>query len=316
MAKRSPEPSNITTSRSSGSPARALPTSSSSSTTSSTSRKKASPAPMHYLGTAADIAREAGALLATYFERRIGFELKGEFDLVTEADRASERLVIERLRTHFPTHGIVAEEGGGHESPSEFRWYVDPLDGTTNFAHSFPMFNVTLGLERAGEIIAGVVFDPIRGEMFTAERGSGAWLNNRRIHVSQTARLADSLESTGFPSRKRHHNVNIHFYHQVAMASHGVRRTGSAAIDLAYVASGRLDAFWEFGLKPWDMAAGTLLVTEAGGQVSDMGGAPHRLTSSEHVLVDNGALHEQVLGIFGEIFRGQFRVPMPQIAAS
>src|ERR1051326_1497778 len=139
---------------------------------------------MSYLETAVDIAREAGALLANSFERRLPFELKGEFDLVTAADRASEKLVVERLRSHFPAHAIVAEEGGGHESASEYRWFVDPLDGTTNFAHSFPMFNVTLGLERAGEVIAGVIYDPIRQELFTAERGSGAYLNNRPIKVS------------------------------------------------------------------------------------------------------------------------------------
>ena len=268
---------------------------------------------MHYLETAAEIAREAGALLANYFERRVPFELKGEFDLVTEADRSSERLVVERLRSHFPSHTVIAEEGGGHESASEYRWYVDPLDGTTNFAHSFPMFNVTLGLARAGEMIAGVVYDPIRQEMFTAERGAGAYLNNRRIHVSAVRQLGDSLASTGFPSRKRHHNVNIHFYYQLAMASHGVRRTGSAALDLAYVACGRLDFFWEFGLKPWDMAAGCLLVEEAGGRTSDMRGAPHNLTSSEHLLADNGALHGQTLAMFGEIFAGRFPVEMPKI---
>jgi myo-inositol-1(or 4)-monophosphatase len=268
---------------------------------------------MAYLETAVEIAREAGALLAHYFERRVPYELKGEFDLVTEADRASERLVVERLRSHFPSHAIVAEEGGGCESSSEYRWFVDPLDGTTNFAHGFPMFNVTLGLARGGEVIAGVVYDPIRQEMFTAERGAGAYLNNRRIHVSAAKNLADSLASTGFPSRKRHHNVNIHFYYQLAMASHGVRRTGSAAIDLAYVASGRLDFFWEFGLKPWDMAAGTLLVEEAGGRTSDMRGAPHSVTGSEHLLADNGALHEQVLAMFGEIFAGRFPVEMPVI---
>src|SRR6266850_1152893 len=129
-----------------------------------------------YLETAVEIAREAGGLLATWFERRVPFESKGEYDLVTEADRASERLIVERLRTHFPSHGIVAEEGGGHESTSAYRWFVDPLDGTTNFAHNFPMFNVTLGLERAGEMIAGVIYDPLRQEMFSAERGSGAYL--------------------------------------------------------------------------------------------------------------------------------------------
>lgn len=268
---------------------------------------------MRFLETAAEIAREAGSLLANYLERRVGFELKGEFDLVTEADRASERLVVERLRTHFPAHGIVAEEGGGHENSSEYRWFVDPLDGTTNFAHGFPVFNVTLGLQRAGETIAGVVYDPIRQEMFAAERGSGAYLNNHRIRVSATKQLSDSLASTGFPSRKRHHNVNIHFYYQMAMASHGVRRTGSAAIDLAYVAAGRLDFFWEFGLKPWDMTAGTLLVQEAGGRISDMKDGAHTVTGSEHLLADNGLLHDQVVEMFGRIFMGRFPIEMPSI---
>jgi myo-inositol-1(or 4)-monophosphatase len=266
-----------------------------------------------YLETAVEIAREAGALLANYFERRVRFELKGEFDLVTEADRASEKLVVERLRTHFPSHAIVAEEGGGHQSSSEYRWYVDPLDGTTNFAHGFPMFNVSIGLQRAGEAVAGVVYDPIRQEMFSAERGSGAYLNGKRMRVSSTRNLSESLASTGFPSRKRSHDVNIHFYYQVAMASHGVRRTGSAAIDLAWVASGRLDFFWEFGLMPWDMAAGLLLVREAGGRVSDMLGAPHDINSSPHVLADNGALHDPALAFLAEIFQGKFRLTMPEM---
>ena len=265
-----------------------------------------------YLETAVDIAREAGALLATYFERRIAFELKGDFDLVTEADRASERLVVERLRSHFPSHSIVAEEGGGHEGSSGYRWYVDPLDGTTNFAHGYPVYNVTMGLEQDGEMLIGVVFDPSRQEMFSAERGAGAYLNNRRIRVSAARRLADSLVSTGFPSRKRHQNVNIHFYHQMAMATHGVRRGGSAALDLAYVASGRLDAFWEFGLNPWDMAAGTLLVTEAGGRCTDMKGGVHGM-KSPHLLTDNGAIHQETLALFAEIFEGRFREPMPVI---
>ena len=265
-----------------------------------------------YLETAIDIAREAGALLSTYFERRIPFELKGDFDLVTEADRASERLVVERLRSHFPSHSIVAEEGGGHEGSSGYRWYVDPLDGTTNFAHGYPVYNVTMGLEQDGEMLVGVVFDPNRQEMFSAERGAGAYLNNRRIRVSAARRLEDSLVSTGFPSRKRHLNVNIHFYHQMAMATHGVRRSGSAAIDLANVACGRLEAFWEFGLNPWDMAAGILLVTEAGGRCTDMKGGPHVLTGP-HLLTDNGAVHQEIVDLFGEIFRGQFRFPVPVI---
>jgi myo-inositol-1(or 4)-monophosphatase len=265
-----------------------------------------------YLETAVEIAREAGALLANFFERKVAFELKGDFDLVTEADRSSERLVIERLRSHFPSHGIVAEEGGGHTSPSDFRWFVDPLDGTTNFAHGFPIYNVTLALEQAGELIAGVIFDPTRNEVFAAERGAGAYLNNRKIRVSAAKALQDCLVATGFPSRKRHQNVNVHFYHQLAMTSHGVRRAGSAAIDLAYVASGRLDAFWEFGLKPWDMAAGLLMVKEAGGSCSDMKGNAARV-DGPHVLVDNGQIHSEVLQLFSEIFRGEYRYPMPVI---
>ncbi len=169
-----------------------------------------------------------------------------------------------------------------------------------------------MGLEQDGEMLVGVVFDPSRQEMFSAERGAGAYLNNRRIRVSASRRLADSLVSTGFPSRKRHLNVNIHFYHQMAMATHGVRRGGSAALDLAYVASGRLDAFWEFGLNPWDMAAGTLLVTEAGGRCTDMKGGVHEM-NSPHLLTDNGAIHEETLALFAEIFEGRFREPMPLI---
>ncbi len=265
-----------------------------------------------YLETAVDIAREAGGLLANLFEKRIGFELKGDYDLVTAADRASEKLIVERLRSHFPTHSIMAEEGGGHESGGEFRWYVDPLDGTTNFAHGYPMFNVTLALERGGELIAGVIYEPVRQEMFTAELGGGAYVNNRRIHVSKVERLADSLLITGFPSYKRHLSVNVHFFHQVAMTTHGVRRSGSAALDLAYVAAGRADGFWEFGLKPWDMAAGILLVEEAGGQCSDMVGAP-RSVSGPHLVATNRSIHDETIGLFGEVFAGAYRVPLQQI---
>jgi len=265
-----------------------------------------------YLETSVEIAREAGALLSKYFERRVSFELKGEHDLVTEADRASERLVIERLSAHFPSHSIVAEEGGGHIGSSEYCWYVDPLDGTTNFAHGFPMYNITMALEQSGELIAGVIFDPEHNEMFTAERGSGAYLNNRRIRVSKVNRLENTLVATGFPSKKRHENVNIHFYYQLAMLTHGVRRAGSAALDLAYVASGRLDGFWEFGLNPWDMAAGILLITEAGGKCSDMKDGPVNLRGP-HLLADNGLVHQQILDLFGEIFRGEYRHPIPVI---
>lgn len=267
----------------------------------------------NFLDAAIEIAREAGQLLLAH--RGVGFELKGAHDLVTVADRASEKLIIERLRQRFPQHGIVAEEGGRAEMQAELRWYVDPLDGTTNFAHGFPMWNVTLALAKRGEVIAGVVYDPLNRELFTAERGAGARLNGAPIRVSEAAVLNDSLLATGFPSRKRHLNVNIHFYYQLAMLSHGVRRGGSAAIDLAYTAAGRLESFWEFGLNPWDMAAGTLLVEEAGGRVSGMRGEPLDL-HGRYVFASNGHIHEETLKLFAEIFDGCYRHDMPGLPAA
>ncbi len=267
-----------------------------------------------YVQTAGEIAREAGAIIMRFAARRIGFELKGEQDLVTEADRASEKLIVDRLRTHFPSHSILAEEGGGHSGSSDFRWYVDPLDGTTNFAHGFPVYNVTLALEKGGELVAGVVFDPTRDEMFAAERGAGAFLNNRKIGVSKCGNLNEALVATGFPSRRRHLNVNIHFYYQLAMLTHGVRRAGAAALDLAYVACGRADAFWEFNLNPWDMAAGILLVEEAGGATSDMRGGARTLTKP-HLMADNGAIHGQLLEVFEQVFRGDHRHTIPELGS-
>lgn len=266
---------------------------------------------MRYLETAESIAREAGALLMEYFGR-VSFELKGDFDLVTEADKRSEKLIVAKLIEHFPGHSIMAEEGGGHESGGEFRWYVDPLDGTTNFAHGYPMFNVTLGLEKNGEMIAGVIFDPTRQEMFSAEKGAGARLNTTPIRVSKASRLEDSLVSTGFPSQNRHSNANIHFYHQMAMSTHGVRRGGSAALDLAYVACGRLEAFWEFGLKPWDLAAGVLLVDEAHGMHTTMRGQAHRI-GAQTLLADNGLIHDEAIALFQELFDGKHRHPFPVV---
>jgi myo-inositol-1(or 4)-monophosphatase len=265
-----------------------------------------------YTEAAASIAHEAGTLLRYYFERRVTFEMKGEYDLVTEADKASEKLVVERLKQHFPDHGIVAEEGGGHESQSEYRWYVDPLDGTTNFAHSYPVWNVTLALEKAGELIAGIIFNPNRDELFTCERGAGSFLNGRRIHVSKAKRVADSLLCTGFPNHNRSTNPNIHYFHHLAMSAHGVRRSGSAAIDLAETACGRLDGFWEIGLSPWDMAAGILLVQEAGGVCTDMQGGKHHL-KSPHVLTDNGLIHDELIALFAAIKSGAIPHPMPAL---
>lgn len=269
-----------------------------------------------YLDTALDIAREASALVEEYAAKlarsEFSFELKGEHDLVTEADRASEKLIVERLRKEYPTHHIVAEEGGDHVGESEYCWYVDPLDGTTNFAHGFPVYNVTLALEHRGELIAGVIADPSRHEIFSVERGAGAFLDGVRIRVSQADRLEESLAATGFPSRKRHRNINVHFFHQVSMTTHGVRRAGAAALDLAYVACGRLDLFWEFNLNPWDIAAGVLLVREAGGVCSDMRGGVLNLRA-ENMLADNGRVHAEAVGLFGEVFAGKYREALPEL---
>jgi myo-inositol-1(or 4)-monophosphatase len=266
-----------------------------------------------YLPDLEAIAREAGTLLMGYLARHVTIEYKGEVDLVTEADRASEKLIVERLRARWPEHGIVAEEGTRSEMDAEYRWYVDPLDGTTNFAHGYPVFCISIALARQdGQLAVGVLYDPTRDEMFAAERGLGARLNGRRIHVSQTKALAESILGTGFPSHKRHTNPNIHFYHQITLRSHGVRRAGSAALDLANVACGRYDGFWEFNLNPWDTAAGVLLVQEAGGTVTRFDGSAFRLDSRE-VLASNGLIHQELITNFEEIFAGRGLEELPSV---
>ncbi|MGD0733364.1 MAG: inositol monophosphatase family protein, partial [Terracidiphilus sp.] len=255
---------------------------------------------------AAEIAREAGATLKEYFAAGVQTEYKGDVDLVTVADRTVEKLIRGRLGEAFPGHGIYGEEGTRERLEGEYRWYVDPLDGTTNFAHGFPQFCVSMGLEHRphgteadedGVLVGAVIYDPMREELYTAEREGGAWLNGRRIKVSSTKLLAESLIATGFPSRKRHASPNIHFYHEFTLRSHGVRRAGSAALDLAYVAAGRIEAFWEFNLNPWDTAAGVLLVTEAGGKVTGFTGEPFKLDSRE-ILASNGLIHQELVGMF------------------
>src|SRR5579864_3557408 len=245
-----------------------------------------------------------------HFARRVRVEYKAEADLVTEADRACEKLLIERLRARWPDYNTVAEEGSAHRSSSEYRWYVDPLDGTTNFAHGFPVFCISIGLERNAELVAGIIFDPTRDELFAAEKGSGARLNSNRIQVSATAKLEESLLATGFPSQKRHKNPNIFLYHTLSMRSHGVRRAGSAALDLASVAAGRFDGFWEFNLNPWDTAAGVLLVEEAGGKVTDFHGGEFQLNSRETVAT-NGIVHDALLSEFEAVFAGRGLEPLP-----
>ena len=264
--------------------------------------------PESFLPAMSAIAREAGALILNYFHQGLKIEYKGDADLVTAADRASEALIRERLAKQFPSHDVMGEEQGLNDRGSEYRWYVDPLDGTTNFAHGYPVFCVSMALEHrleAGEKrVAGVVYDPTRDEMFTAALGRGAELNGKPIHVSKTAQLKECLVATGFPSHKRHKNPNIHFYHQITLRTHGVRRAGSAALDLCCVASGRFDGFWEFNLNPWDTAAGVLIVEEAGGRISRFDGSPFLLDSRE-TLASNGIVHDALLHEFAEIFAGR-----------
>ncbi len=269
-----------------------------------------------FVDKAEPIAREAGALLREFYARGVQTEYKTDVDLVTEADRQSEALILARLTEAFPDHGIFGEEGTRQRLDAEYRWYVDPLDGTTNFAHGFPVFCVSLGLEHRpagtagdGTLAAAVLYDPLRDELFTAEKGRGAFLNGRAIHVSRTPTLAQALVATGFPSKSRHQNPNPHFYHEFTMRSHGARRAGSAALDLAYVAAGRVDGYWEFRLNPWDTAAGALLVLEAGGTLTRFDGSPFLLDSRE-VLATNGALEGELLGLFADMFAGRALSPM------
>jgi len=265
-----------------------------------------------YLEAAVEIARAAGAVLREEASRPAEISYKGEVDLVTQADKRSERLIVERLTNYFPTHAIAAEEGLGHEASSEFRWHVDPLDGTTNFAHGYPCFCVSIALAQTGRdaagrersprdtLLVGVIYDPTSDELFAAARGQGATLNGVKINVSRNARVASSLLCTGFPVHERHASPNIHYYSEFTMRSHGVRRDGSAALDLAYVACGRFDGFWEFGLKKWDTAAGVLLIQEAGGQVSDFAGLAYELGGAV-ILASNGFIHEEMRAVANEI---------------
>jgi len=248
------------------------------------------------LDFAIETVREAGRLLRARFEHQhIVASKSSPIDLVTEADLASERLIVDRIRQRFPDHAILAEEGQGGGNRSPYVWLIDPLDGTTNYAHGFPVFSVNIALARGGEILLGVTYDPLRDELFTAQWGAGAFLNERRLRVSQTAHLSESLLATGFPyNRATNPQNNLGPFNAVMPLVRGIRRGGSAALDLAYVAAGRLDGYWEFWLNPWDWAAGVLLVTEAGGTVTDVAGQPWRLDSSSMVAT-NGHLHQELL---------------------
>lgn len=254
------------------------------------------------LEIAIQAAREAGQYLKESVGKVRSIEVKQgeERNLVSEIDKTSEATIIRILRSHFPTHAFLAEEGGGAGSSSEYTWVIDPLDGTTNFLHGLPIFCVTIGLEYKGEIVAGVVYDPNREELFTAEKGSGAFLNGSRLRVTTTDSLLHSLVVTGFPYNIAENPRNaVERFVGFLMAARGVRRLGSAALDLSYVAAGRFDGFWEVYLHPWDMAAGMLLVSEAGGTTSDFAGKPMSIYRHD-ILASNGRIHDAMLEVLSK----------------
>jgi len=253
------------------------------------------------LNFAIQTARDAGSILAERFGRKIEIANKSEIDLVTESDLASERLIIDRIKTYYPRHAILAEESGAsepvdREGGRDWRWIIDPLDGTTNYAHGYPCFCVSIALECQGRMEVGVVYDPLRDEMFSAERGQGAALNGRRIRVSSTPALASALVCTGFPYDVRERSEFARHFSSFIMAAQGVRRDGAAALDLAYVAAGRFDGFWEEGLKPWDVAAGALIIEEAGGRVSNYANGPMDIFKPP-IMASNGLIHEEMMRV-------------------
>jgi myo-inositol-1(or 4)-monophosphatase len=250
-----------------------------------------------HLRAAREAALEAGRMLRSGMDEGREISFKGAVDLVTNFDRRAQDLIYERLSATFPDHGFLAEEGLNRREKSEFRWVFDPLDGTTNFAHRFPIFTVSIALQHQGGIVLGVVYDPMRDEIFQAIKGEGARLNGQRIRVSAVADLDGSLLATGFPYDLRESPVNniAHFNHFLTRAQ-AVRRCGSAALDLCYVACGRFDGFWELKLKPWDQAAGALIVEQAGGRVSDFGGRAFDISGQE-CLASNGLVHEGMIRV-------------------
>lgn len=252
---------------------------------------------MSTLEFAVQLAQEAGRLLRDHFGRATSVSHKSTtLDLVTDVDLLSEQYIKEKIAAHYPKHQILAEESGHQQADSEYRWLVDPLDGTTNYAHGYPCFAVSLALEQSGEIILGVVYDPIHDELFAAERGHGATLNGRPIHVSGITRLSDSLLVTGFPYDVRSNPISIELFARFMNRAQAVRRDGSAALDMCYVACGRFDGFWELGLKPWDTAAGYLIIEEAGGRVSKFDGRPLNIYEPE-VLASNGLIHGEMMNV-------------------
>ncbi|MDO8520026.1 MAG: inositol monophosphatase family protein [Deltaproteobacteria bacterium] len=250
-----------------------------------------------FLQIAVEAAQLAGKIQMEELGKRHQIEFKGEIDLVTEVDRACEKLIVEKIQKVYPDHDFLAEEGGGTRRHSDYKWVIDPLDGTINYAHGYPLFCTSIALEHKGEIIAGAIYEPNRDEMFTAEKDCGSFLNGKKIEVSKTAELIRSLLVTGFAyNLKKTRRNNFTLFKNVLLAAQAVRRDGVAAVDLCYVACGRYDAFWEMNLFPWDVAAGALILSEAGGRLSDFSGNPFSIYDKE-ICASNGALHDQLTGV-------------------
>jgi len=248
------------------------------------------------LAVAQDAARESGRILKENFEGEFQVSQKGYINFVTEIDLKSEEAILRRIHAAFPEHAILSEETGANDGKSPFRWIIDPLDGTTNYAHGYPAFCVSIALEYEGAVAAGVIYDPLPDEMFWAVVGAGAWRNGKAMHVSRRATLEDSLLGTGFSYNTESLKRNLHFFNEFMTRASGVRRAGAAARDLAYVACGRYDAVWEVDLQVWDLAAGFLLVQEAGGMITDFQGNPARPNSPE-IVFSNGLIHQEILSV-------------------
>jgi myo-inositol-1(or 4)-monophosphatase len=248
-----------------------------------------------YLKVAIEAAQEAGQMLKANLNVSREIHYKGDVDLVTNFDNRSQKMIFDHLYTNFPEHDFIAEEGLDQRKGGDFRWIFDPLDGTTNYAHRFPIFTVSIALEWEGQVVIGVVYDPMRNEIFTGMRGEGAFLNGERIKVSDTQDLDKSLVATGFPYDLRESsNNNIAHFNNFLLRVQAIRRCGSAAMDLCYVACGRFDGFWELKLKPWDVAAAALIVDEAGGRVSDFQDGEFNIYKQE-TLGSNGLIHQQMV---------------------
>jgi myo-inositol-1(or 4)-monophosphatase len=257
------------------------------------------------LNLAVEAALEAGRCLRTNIGKIRRIEHKGGYatNLVTEIDKKSEEIIINKIKKHYPGHDFLGEESGYAKINSDYRWIIDPLDGTTNYAHGLPIFSVTIGLEYKNEIVLGVVYNPSLDELFTAEKGKGAWLNKKRIRVSKMKKLIESLVVTGFPyTINQNPEPEVTHFRNFIVESQAVRRLGSAALDLAYVACGRFDGFWEGTLNAWDMSAGVLLVTEAGGKWTDYEGKSSTVYTKQ-VLATNGLIHDEMIGVLKKAVR-------------